>query len=87
MAGGEVGVAGLDVVATEARGAALDLLRVDADEWRSRMAQPAAAVWRVVQPRLSLTFALVGSRDAGNLARDRALRINAGRLFCSLHQK
>jgi hypothetical protein len=42
------------------------------------MAQPAAPVRRVVQPRLNLAFALVGSRDAGNLARNRALRDNAG---------
>jgi hypothetical protein len=78
MAGGEVGVDGVDVLATEARGPALDLVRVDADERGSRMAQQAAAVRRVVQPRLGALFPVVVSRDAGDLHRYLTLGHGAG---------
>src|ERR1700722_8011784 len=78
MAGGEVGVDGVDVLAAEARGPALNFVRVDADERGSRMAQQAAAVRRVVQPRLGALFPVVVSRDAGDLHRYLTLRHGAG---------
>ena len=86
MAGGQIGIQRVDVLGAEARSPALDLVRVDADERRPRMAQQTAAVWRVVQPGLRLFVPLVVSRDPGDLFRNRALGYNAGRLCCSLHQ-
>src|SRR6202012_528057 len=79
MTGGQVGIQRADLLGTEAWGPALDLVWVDADERRPGMAQQAAAVWRVVQPRLRLFFPLVVSRDTGDLFRNRALGDNAGR--------
>src|SRR5580693_840090 len=78
MAGGEVGIEGVDIPAAEARGPALELVRVDADERGSRMAQLAAAVRRVVQPRLGALFPVVVSCDAGDLHRYLTLGHGAG---------
>src|ERR1700739_2427678 len=71
VTGGEVGVDGPDSLATETARPALALVRVDAHDRTLRMAQPAAAVRRVVQQRLRRIFPLVVSRDAGDLCGDR----------------
>jgi hypothetical protein len=78
MACGEVGVEGVDVLSAEAWSAVLEFVRVDADERGSRMAQQAAAVRRVVQPRLGALFPVVVSCDAGDLHRYLTLGHGAG---------
>jgi hypothetical protein len=69
MAGRQVGVERVDILVTEARRTAFDLFGVDDHQRMFRMTQDAAAIWRVVEPRLSLFAAVLGC-NAGHLRRD-----------------
>ena len=77
------------VALAEARRAALELLGIHKQQWLFRMAQHAASVRRIVQPRLSLRAraafrALIVGRDSGDLRRDVTLRRDA--LRCGPHE-
>ncbi|CPR13583.1 hypothetical protein BN971_04895 [Mycobacterium bohemicum DSM 44277] len=75
MAGGEVGVAGMNVVAAEAGRPAFELLGVDEQRGARGVAQRAAAVRRVVQPRLGIrALGPVIGGDRCDLRRDVLLR-------------
>ena len=82
VAGGEVGVERVDVLAAEAGRPAFDLLGVDDQRRMLRVTQGAAAVRRVVEPRLGFfptgAPVLGGARIAtGDLRGDVGLRSDA----------
>ena len=84
LTGRQVGVARVDVFAAEARRLEFELLGVDDQQGVFRVAQRAAAVRRVVEPRLSFPVRRVFGCDPGDLRRDVTLRRDA--LHCGPHE-
>jgi hypothetical protein len=86
MAGGQVGIEGVDVLLAEARRPPFDLLRIYRQQGAFGMTQDAAAIRRVVEPRMSFSPAgtLVFGCDGVDLPRD--VKLGRDALRCGLHE-